>query len=119
MKKHLVIFFAFIFSCSAVFAQQKAVQTVVISTPTIQCDMCKKKIEKTLFKVDGINSTKVNVKAHTVTVNYITNRTNPENIKAMISNAGYDADDYLAEEGAYKRLPACCKVPVGGNGTTH
>ncbi len=93
-------------------AQTKAVQKVVISTPTIQCDMCKNKIEKSLARYDGINSVVVNVKKKTATVVYITDRTNEEQIKTHIANLGYDAGDVTAEEGAYKKLPACCKKPV-------
>ena len=41
---------------------------------------------------------------------------NPENIKALIANVGYDADDVTAEPDAYKRLPTCCKKPEDGGG---
>ncbi len=93
-------------------AQQKAVEKVVISTPTVQCGMCKSKIETSLFKQNGINAVKVDYKKKTTTVTYVTDRTNPEQLKAMIANLGYDADDYTGEESAYKRLPACCKKPA-------
>lgn len=83
----------------------------VISTPTIQCEMCVGKIEKALFKQYGINSYKVDLKKKTTTVTWITDRTNIENIKTMIANAGYDADDVAADTDAYKRLPKCCKKP--------
>jgi mercuric ion binding protein len=59
---------------------------------------------------------KVNVdyKKKTTTVTYLTARTNVENIKALIANVGYDADDVTAEPDAYKRLPTCCKKPEDG-----
>ncbi|MDB5202786.1 MAG: copper chaperone [Ferruginibacter sp.] len=95
----------------ASFAQTKAADKAVIKTPTIQCDMCKSKIEKALFKQYGINSVKVDVKKKTTTVSWITDRTNIENIKTMIANAGYDADDVTADPDAYKKLPPCCKKP--------
>lgn len=93
------------------FAQSKPGKAV-IKTPSVQCDMCKGKIEKALFKQQGISSVKVDVKKKTTTVTWIPDRTNIENIKAMIANAGYDADDVTADEDAYKRLPACCKKPA-------
>jgi copper chaperone CopZ len=94
------------------FAQQKTTDKAVIKTPTVQCDMCKDKIERALFKQYGISSVKVDVKKKTTTVSWLTDRTNIENIKTMIANAGYDADDVAADESAYKRLPKCCKKPA-------
>lgn len=98
------------FSLSA--SAQKRSDKAVISTPSIQCDMCKNKIESKLPRlVDGLTSVKVNVKAKTTTVTWLTDRTNIENIKTSIANIGYDADDVTAEETAYNRLPKCCKKP--------
>ena len=42
---------------------------------------------------------------------------NIEEIKAAISNCGYDADDIPAFEEAYKRLPKTCKKPEDGGPT--
>ncbi len=111
MKKTFgVLFLALAFGATSQ-AQTKAVQTVKISTPTIQCDMCKKKIETYLNRYDGISSINVNVKKKETTVKYISDRINEEEIKAAISTAGYDADEVPALEDAYKRLPKCCKKP--------
>lgn len=94
------------------FAQQKATDKAVIKTPTVQCDMCKEKIENYLAHQYGITSVKVDVKKKITTVTWITDRANIEVIKTAIANAGYDADDVTADEIAYKRLPKCCKKPV-------
>lgn len=93
-------------------AQQKAVQKVVISTPTVQCEMCKDRIEKYLSREPGVSSVKVDFKKKTTTVTYLTDRNNIEQLKAAIANTGYDADDVTAEEGAYNKLPKCCKKPM-------
>lgn len=93
-------------------AQAKTSDKAVISTPMLQCDVCKERLEKVLFREPGVTSSKVDIKKKTVTVTWLTDRTNIENIKASIANAGYDADDVEAEETAYKRLPACCKKAV-------
>jgi hypothetical protein len=47
-------------------------------------------------------------------VTYFTDRTNLENIKTAIANAGYDADDVTANEDSYKRLPTKCKKTEDG-----
>src|SRR5688572_20885752 len=93
------------------FAQQKATAKAVIKTPSVQCEMCKDKIEKYVSRQYGISAVKVDVKKKITTVSWLTDRTNIENIKAAIATAGYDADDVAAEESSYKRLPKCCKKP--------
>ncbi len=93
------------------YSQQKATAKAIIKTPSIQCEMCKEKIEKYLAREYGVTSVKVDYRKKTTTVTWITDRTNIENVKAAIANAGYDADDVTAEESAYKRLPKCCKKP--------
>lgn len=116
MKKifgSLIIALAFSVTANS---QVKAVQTAKISTPTVQCEMCKKKIETYLNRYDGISSINVNIKKKETTVKYITDRINEEEIKAAISTAGYDAADIPALEDAYKRLPKCCKKPEDGGG---
>jgi len=113
--KHLQLTILGIFGfCMVSFAQQKATAKAVIKTPTVQCEMCKDKIEKYLWKQNGISLVKVDYKKKTTTVTWLTDRTNIEEIKAAIANAGYDADDVTAEEDAYKRLPKCCKKPDPG-----
>ena len=101
---------------SAASLAQKSTK-VEISTPTIQCEMCVAKIEKALFKQPGISTYKVDLKKKKTTVQYIADRTNPETIRVMIANAGYDADDEAAEPTAYNKLPKCCKKPAADKET--
>lgn len=112
MKRLLYVTLAVIgFSISA-SAQSKAVKTAKISTPTVQCNMCKTKIESTLKRYDGILAVNVNYKKKETTVKYITDRINEETVKTAIANAGYDANEIKATEDAYKALPKCCKKPA-------
>ena len=97
-------------------AQTKAVQTVKISTPTVQCESCKNRIETYLKRYNGVSTVSVNYKKKEITVKYITDRINEEEIKAAIANAGYDANDVKANPDSYKRLPECCKKPEDGGG---
>lgn len=97
-------------------AQTKAVQTVKISTPTVQCESCKNRIETYLKRYNGVSTVNVNYKKKETTVKYITDRINEEEIKAAIANAGYDANDVKANPDSYKRLPECCKKPEDGGG---
>ncbi len=97
---------------STALAQQKTSNKVVIQTPTVQCEMCKNRIESYLSREPGVSSVKVDYKKKTTTVTYLTDRNNIEQLKTAIANAGYDADDVTAEETAYKKLPKCCKKPA-------
>ncbi len=105
----LVILFSFAVSA---IAQQKTSGKAIINTPGLTCDACKDRVERSLFKQYGITSYKVDVKKKTTTVTWITDRTDIEQIKTMIANAGYDADDVPAEESVYKRFPPTCKKPA-------
>jgi periplasmic mercuric ion binding protein len=116
MKKLLFSLFSICLLSIASFAQTKAVQTVKLSTPTVQCESCKKRVETYLKRYDGIMSINVNVKKKETTVKYLTDRINEEEVKTAISNAGYDANDVPANPDSYKRLPACCKKPEDGGG---
>jgi mercuric ion binding protein len=107
MKFFLSIVTCFIFSIGVLVAQPT--KKAVIQTPTLQCDACKSRIENRLMREEGIASVKADPKKHNVTVVYITDRTNIENIKTAIANLGYDADDVSAEPDAYTRLPATCR----------
>jgi copper chaperone CopZ len=100
-----------VFAFSAT-AQQKPIGKAIISTPSVQCEMCKATIEKYVLRQYGVSSVKVDYKKKTTTVTWLTDRTNIENIKAAIANAGYDADDIAAEEASYNKLPKCCKKPL-------
>ena len=114
MRKLQVLLCLLIGFSSATMAQ--AVKTVVINVPTVQCQECKERIENQLAHEEGVNKAVVDYKKKTCKVTYITDRTNPENIKAAIANTGYDADDVTAEPDAYKKLPSCCKKPADGGG---
>ena len=107
MKAITLSLLSFFVMVTTSFGQTK----VVIKTPTVQCEMCKNKIEKYLSREPGITNVNVDFKKKTTTVTYIKDRNNVEQIKTAIANVGYDADDVTAEEDAYKRLPKCCKKP--------
>jgi len=120
MKKLFLSLIAFCFISIVASAQQKAVLTAKIKTPTVQCEMCKKTIEDLLKRYDGIMSVNVKLnkdsaKRETV-VKYITDRVNEETIKAAIANADNDANEIAANPESYKALPKCCKKPGDGGG---
>jgi copper chaperone CopZ len=104
--------FAILFTGN-VFAQEKKSKTETIEIKSsVVCGMCKEKIEKELAFEKGVKAIDVNLKAQTVTVTFNPKKTDKEKIKKAITEIGYDADDLIAEEKAYNKLPACCKKDV-------
>ena len=112
MKSITLTLWALIGFVSIASAQQKTTKKVVINTPSVQCEICKDRIEKYMSREPGIVSVKVDYKKKTTTVSFSTDRNDIEQVKTAIANVGYDADDVTAEEGSYAKLPKCCKKPA-------
>ncbi len=116
MKKIFLMMIAVAGLSLAGKAQTKPVLTVVIKTPNALCQVCKERIEGQLKRYDGVAEATVNFKKAETKVKYITDRINIEEIKAIIANCGYDADDVPAAEDMYNRLPKTCKKFEDGGG---
>lgn len=119
MKKLLflsVLFSSFMLVSKAQVVRKGAIETATIKVPTVQCQECKDRIEKYVSREEGIQKINVDYKRKIAKVTYLWDRTNVENVKAAIANAGYDADDVTADVEAYNKLPTCCKKPDDGGG---
>ncbi|MBP6978824.1 MAG: heavy metal-associated domain-containing protein [Bacteroidales bacterium] len=91
----------------------KVIEKIVVKT-SLQCDMCKDRIINNLSFEKGIKDIEVNVEEKTVTVQYNSEKTTPDQIRKAISKIGYDADNVPADPAAYAKLPKCCQK--GGHG---
>lgn len=76
---------------------------------SINCNMCKEKIEKDLSFTKGIKSVSVDVKKKEIKVVYNDVKTTEAKIKTAISKIGYDADEVVADKKAHDRLAKCCQ----------
>lgn len=127
MKKIILSLLLFTALFQVSNAQTKALQVVKIATPTVQCEMCKGRIEQYLKRIDGVTYVNVAVKKKEITLKFLSDRTDIETIKTSIANAGYDvakaADDptkpleveIAANPESYSLLPKCCKKPTTGS----
>ncbi|GAB3947437.1 hypothetical protein GCM10028805_19690 [Spirosoma harenae] len=88
---------------------------VKIKTSAI-CGMCKARIERNLTFEKGVKEANLDVKSKVVTIKYNPAKTDVDKLKANISKTGYDADELVADEAGYNKLPSCCKK---GGGTDH
>ena len=110
MKQIILLLSAvFLFSTSS-FSQQKNDGKAFINTPGVHCDFCKKRIERYVSNQNGVTSVEVDLKKKVTTVTWLKDRVNIEDVKTYIANAGYDADDVMAEKTTYDRMPKECQV---------
>jgi len=82
--------------------------TVQIQTSAI-CGDCKERLEHNIAFEKGVKSVELNDETKVLTIVYKTGKNDKEKLKIAITKVGYDADDLVADEKAYNRLPACCK----------
>ncbi|MEJ7610496.1 MAG: DUF3347 domain-containing protein [Ferruginibacter sp.] len=99
-------FIALLFSMTFAFAQTGA------KTEKIKvwgnCGMCKGKIEKTAKKA-GAKTADWNEDTHILRVTYAEDKTSNVKIQQAIAKAGYDTQDYTADNTAYDNLHGCCQ----------
>ena len=83
----------------------------MVKLPSMQCDICKKTIEKAVGKVAGVTVVKVDKNKKIAHVEFDKSKTDLSKIEAAITGAGYDANDKKKDMKAYDELDECCKVP--------
>lgn len=100
---------------------QKAVW-IIIKSANLKCWICKDKLEtyiNTESKANyesGISQVKFNLFSSEMRILYYPDRITPEDIRVIINNAGFDADEEKATEASYKKLPPLCKRNEDGGG---
>jgi copper chaperone CopZ len=72
------------------------------------CGMCESKIEKAGNQKD-IASVDWDKDSKMATVTYDSKTTNKNEILKRIAAAGYDSEEFHAEDAAYTKLPGCCQ----------
>ena len=85
MKKILSILFSF-FVVSGIVAQQKKPVTVKISTPSVQCEMCKKKIEDYEKTIKELEKTKASLLSSENNLRLANEKTEDLTIKKLTHN---------------------------------
>ncbi len=88
----------FIFSINHGFAQKtKNIEEVKIKA-SMKCGSCKAKIEKNIPFEKGVKELSVDLETKTVTIKYITDKTNPENLVSALEKLGFEAKIITEEE---------------------
>ena len=72
------------------------------------CGMCKKTIEKNALAA-GAETASWNKTTKFLTVSYDPAKSNTDKIQKSVAKAGYDTQDFKANDKAYKGLEECCQ----------
>lgn len=104
----IVLLAVLFFAPTKLSAQNAKLDTVKIKT-SAECENCKERLEMELGRTKGVKSATVDLTTKEVTVIYNSTKTNPDKIRTVIANIGYDADSVKANNRAQKRLPDCCQ----------
>jgi copper chaperone CopZ len=83
-------------------------ETTTIQT-NAECGQCKEKIEGKLNYTKGIIFAELDVPSKELTVKYKTNKITLEEIRVLVSEIGYDADEVKANPESQENLPKCCQ----------
>ena len=85
-------------------------QTVQIKT-SAECEgtCCKDRIEKEMQFTKGVTAVNLDIETQVLSITFRTKKNSVENIRTIISNIGYDADDVKANRKANDDLPSCCQ----------
>lgn len=115
MKNKLLALSIIIISSSSLFASGKkeliTIKTNIICDHCLQCNSCGQNInDKIRASEKGIKKVKINAKENTIEVTYLSDKTNPNQIRKAISAAGFDVDEIKASSEGYSKLDGCCKV---------
>ncbi len=82
----------------------------MVKLPTVQCDLCKERIETGLMKTEGILSVNVEVESHMGHINYDGDQLGLPDVEKAIAALGYQANETPADPEAYAKLPDRFKV---------
>lgn len=74
-----------------------------------ECGSCKERIEGKLNYTAGIKFAELDVRSKVLTVKYSKKKLSLDDIKKMVSEIGYDADEVKAVPTSVEALPTCCK----------
>jgi len=82
-----------------------------IKLETIQCGMCVNKIKNSVKKLDGISKFEIDFDKKIGYVSYNATILDLASIENAISLVGYNANKKPANQEAYNKLDACCRIP--------
>ncbi|HLV41683.1 MAG TPA: heavy-metal-associated domain-containing protein [Brumimicrobium sp.] len=111
MKMKLIMMVALVTLMAGYVTAQKGEpkKRVTFIQTNAQCEDCKERIEGKLNFTSGIIYSDMDLESKIVEVKYNSKKISIDEVRKLISEIGYDADDLKAVESAQKELPGCCQ----------
>ncbi|WP_395061247.1 heavy-metal-associated domain-containing protein [Flavobacterium sp.] len=73
------------------------------------CDLCKKRIEKAAFSVEGVKMAIWDVETHQLNLILNEEKSSVLDVKKAIAKVGHDTDEVKATDAVYENLHSCCQ----------
>ncbi len=105
MKKVFIIYL--LISPFVLVAQNKNTEKVSFEV-TGNCEMCKKRIEKSALTVKGVKAANWDIPSNLISIVYNPNRATLLKIQNSIAQVGHDTALAKAPDEIYNELPICC-----------
>jgi copper chaperone CopZ len=105
MKKLFVIYL--LISPFVLLAQNKNTEKVSFEV-TGNCEICKKRIEKSALTVKGVKAANWDIPSNLISIVYNPNRVTLLKIQNTIAQIGHDTPLAKAPDEIYNKLPLCC-----------
>ena len=123
MKRILILVVAvlFFYNAQSQVMSQRA-QWITIKSNNLRCWECKQKLENFLIAANysemdnGMLERRYDLFSGEIRIKYLPDRVTPDVLRAVINEAGFDADSTKADADAYKKLPPICKRAEDGGG---
>ena len=106
--KNIILIIA-LFVVGTAFSQTEKVQDTITILTSAECGMCKDRLEGALNYTKGVKFAELNLVDKTLFVKFNPKKISIDEIRTVISETGYDADDVKANPASVDKLPACCK----------
>ena len=75
---------------------------------TGNCEMCKKRIEKSALSVKGVKTATWDIPSNLISIIYDSNKIPLQKIQTAIALVGHDTPLAKAPDKSYNELPLCC-----------
>lgn len=108
MKNVLMLLVIIGLSACGIANGQSSKKIISIQT-NAQCGECKERIEEELNYTGGITYAELNLDTKIVEVKYNSSKISADEVKKVISDLGYNADEVKADTQAQSALPKCCQ----------
>lgn len=108
MKSIIMLVLIVGLSACGIMNGQSSKETISIQT-NAECGQCKERIEGDLNYTKGVVYADLNLDNKKVEVKYNSKKITEQEIKQIISEIGYNADEVKANKKSQSELPACCQ----------